>query len=160
MGRDPIPSETPAKSKRRGFCCTELKPKTASMRRRVKPYSQLSTHARLFPAPGTDCQGSTSDLGDPSQNAPFSLFPNPLSPEHAMVHVSGLTDETTPIRVLASDGRVVWQGTGIKCPRSHRLSHSRIHITRHLLHSGRFHLSIRKHRIDGLVIGLGSARNQ
>jgi hypothetical protein len=67
-----------------------------------------------FPAPGTDCQGSTSDLGDPSQNAPFSLFPNPLSPEHAMVHVSGLTDETTPIRVLASDGRVVWQGTGIK----------------------------------------------
>ena len=117
MGMDPIPSETPAKSKRRGFCCTELKPKTALMRRRVKPYSQHSTHARLYPAPGTDCQGSTSDLGDPSQNAPFSLFPNPLSPEHAMVHVSGLTDETTPIRVLASDGRVVWQGTGIKmCP--------------------------------------------
>lgn len=30
-----------------------------------------------------------------------------------MIHISGLTSERAFIRVLASDGRVAWQGNGV-----------------------------------------------
>ena len=43
----------------------------------------------------------------------LSLFPNPMNADHAMVYLSGLPDEQTVIRVIASDGRVAWEGTGI-----------------------------------------------
>ena len=36
-----------------------------------------------------------------------------MGPEHAMVFLSGVNDEQTPIRVFGTDGRVAWQGTGI-----------------------------------------------
>ncbi|MGB1481421.1 MAG: M43 family zinc metalloprotease [Flavobacteriales bacterium] len=65
-----------------------------------------------YPAPGEDCE-QTSNLGDFDQAPTLNLFPNPLSPEHSMVYLSGLDNHQTPIRVLASDGRVAWQGTGI-----------------------------------------------
>ena len=43
----------------------------------------------------------------------LSLFPNPMNADHAMVYLSGLPNEQTVIRVIASDGRVAWEGTGI-----------------------------------------------
>ena len=55
----------------------------------------------------------TNDVGDFNVVSPLNLFPNPMSPEHSMVYLSGLDNDQTSIRVLASDGRVVWQGTGI-----------------------------------------------
>ena len=60
-----------------------------------------------------DDEVSTDNVGDFSEAPALNLFPNPMSPEHNMVFVSGLDDDQTAIRVLASDGRVVWQGTGI-----------------------------------------------
>ena len=60
-----------------------------------------------------DDEVSTDNVGDFSEAPALNLFPNPMSPEHNMVYVSGLDDDQTAIRVLASDGRVVWQGTGI-----------------------------------------------
>jgi hypothetical protein len=65
-----------------------------------------------YPAPGEDCE-ETSNVGDFDQAPALNLFPNPMSPEHSMVYLSGLDNDQTPIRVLASDGRVAWQGTGI-----------------------------------------------
>ncbi len=65
-----------------------------------------------YPAPGEDCE-ETSNVGDFDQAPALNLFPNPMSPEHSMVYLSGLDNHQTPIRVLASDGRVAWQGTGI-----------------------------------------------
>ena len=64
-----------------------------------------------YPAPGEDC--GTDNVGDFHAAPVLNLFPNPMSPEHSMVYVSGLDNPQTPIRVLASDGRVAWQGTGI-----------------------------------------------
>ena len=60
-----------------------------------------------------DDEVSTDNVGDFSEAPALNLFPNPMSPEHNMVFVSGLDDDQTAIRVLASDGRIVWQGTGI-----------------------------------------------
>jgi hypothetical protein len=65
-----------------------------------------------YPAPGQDCTGTTFVENLDALPA-LQLFPNPMSPEHALVHISGLENEQTPIRVMGSDGRVVWQGTGI-----------------------------------------------
>jgi len=53
------------------------------------------------------------NVGDFDVATALNLFPNPMSPEHSMVYLSGLDNDQTPIRVLASDGRVAWQGTGI-----------------------------------------------
>ena len=64
-----------------------------------------------YPAPGEDCE--TDNVGDFNVAPALNLFPNPMSPEHSMVYLSGLDNDQTPIRVLASDGRVAWQGTGI-----------------------------------------------
>jgi hypothetical protein len=55
----------------------------------------------------------TDNVGDFDVVPALNLFPNPMSPEHSMVYLSGLDNDQTPIRVLASDGRVAWQGTGI-----------------------------------------------
>ena len=60
-----------------------------------------------------DDEVSTDNVGEFSEAPELNLFPNPMSPEHSMVFVSGLDNDQTAIRVLASDGRVVWQGTGI-----------------------------------------------
>ena len=60
-----------------------------------------------------DDEVNTDNVGDFFEAPALNLFPNPMSPEHNMVFVSGLDDDQTAIRVLASDGRVVWQGTGI-----------------------------------------------
>ena len=60
-----------------------------------------------------DDEVSTDNVGEFSEAPELNLFPNPMSPEHTMVFVSGLDNDQTAIRVLASDGRVVWQGTGI-----------------------------------------------
>ena len=60
-----------------------------------------------------DDEVSTDNVGDFSETPVLNLFPNPMSPEHSMIFVSGLDNDQTAIRVLASDGRVVWQGTGI-----------------------------------------------
>ena len=55
----------------------------------------------------------TDNVGEFDETPVLNLFPNPMSPEHSMVYLSGLDNEHTVIRVLASDGRVAWQGTGI-----------------------------------------------
>ena len=60
-----------------------------------------------------DDEIATDNVGEFTEVPALNLFPNPMSPEHNMVFVSGLDNEQTAIRVLASDGRVVWQGTGI-----------------------------------------------
>ena len=71
----------------------------------------LGTGGVIVTAPGEDC--GTDNVGDFHAAPVLNLFPNPMSPEHSMVYVSGLDNPQTPIRVLASDGRVAWQGTGI-----------------------------------------------
>ena len=55
----------------------------------------------------------TDNVGEFDETPALNLFPNPMSPEHSMVYLSGLDNEHTVIRVLASDGRVAWQGSGI-----------------------------------------------
>ena len=56
---------------------------------------------------------SVNGLGDFGESPSLNLFPNPMSPEHSMLFVSGLDNDQTTIRVFSSDGRVVWQGNGI-----------------------------------------------
>jgi hypothetical protein len=53
------------------------------------------------------------NVGDLNEAAALNLFPNPMSPEHSMVYLSGLDNNQAFIRVLATDGRVAWEGTGI-----------------------------------------------
>lgn len=63
---------------------------------------------------GYDCEGNEVDsVGSLSESANISLFPNPMNPDHSMVFLSGLPNENTSIRVIATDGRVAWEGTGI-----------------------------------------------
>ena len=66
-----------------------------------------------YPAEGYDCDGNTVSVGSIDAVPNLSLFPNPMNADHAMVYLSGLPDEQTVIRVIASDGRVAWEGTGI-----------------------------------------------
>ena len=60
-----------------------------------------------------ELEGSTIDVGDIDGQPELKAYPNPMGPEHAMVFLSGVNDEQTPIRVFGTDGRVAWQGTGI-----------------------------------------------
>ena len=41
-----------------------------------------------------------------------TLFPNPMTDGDAMVNLRGLANEQAMIRVMGTDGRVVWQGSG------------------------------------------------
>jgi hypothetical protein len=67
-----------------------------------------------YAAEGYDCEGNEVDsVGSLSESANISLFPNPMNPDHSMVFLSGLQNENTTIRVIATDGRVAWEGTGI-----------------------------------------------
>ena len=107
-----------------------------------------------------ELEGSTIDVGDIDAQPELKAYPNPMGPEHAMVFLSGVNDEQTPIRGLRHRWtRGLARHRHLSSPRRGRVSHQRVHFTRHLLHpSGDLH-SIRKHPIDGLVIGFGSARN-
>ena len=60
-----------------------------------------------------ELEDSTIDVGDIDAQPELKAYPNPMGPEHAMVFLSGVNDEQTPIRVFGTDGRVAWQGTGI-----------------------------------------------
>ena len=67
-----------------------------------------------YAAEGYDCEGNEVDsVGSLNESANISLFPNPMNPDHSMVFLSGLPNENTTIRVIATDGRVAWEGTGI-----------------------------------------------
>jgi hypothetical protein len=54
----------------------------------------------------------TDNVGDVTQVEHVTLFPNPMTDGDAMVHLRGLTNEQAMIRVMGTDGRVVWQGSG------------------------------------------------
>ena len=54
----------------------------------------------------------TDNVGEMSQIELVTLFPNPMNDGDEMVHLSGLPNEQAVIRVMGTDGRIVWQGTG------------------------------------------------
>ena len=54
----------------------------------------------------------TDNVGEVSPVEHVTLFPNPMTDGDAMVHLRGLTNEQAMIRVMGTDGRVVWQGSG------------------------------------------------
>ena len=61
----------------------------------------------------TDGQGlETDNVGEVIQAENLTLFPNPMNDGDDMVYLRGLTNEQAFIRVMGTDGRIVWQGTG------------------------------------------------
>jgi hypothetical protein len=54
----------------------------------------------------------TDNVGDVTPFEHVTLFPNPMNDGDAMVYLRGLTNEQALIRVMGTDGRVVWQGSG------------------------------------------------
>ena len=54
----------------------------------------------------------TDNVGDVTQVEHVTLFPNPMTDGDAMVNLRGLANEQAMIRVMGTDGRVVWQGSG------------------------------------------------
>ena len=54
----------------------------------------------------------TDNVGEVTQVEHVTLFPNPMNDGDAMVHLRGLTNEQAMIRVMGTDGRIVWQGSG------------------------------------------------
>ena len=54
----------------------------------------------------------TDNVGDVTPFEHVTIFPNPMNDGDAMVYLRGLTNEQALIRVMGTDGRVVWQGSG------------------------------------------------
>ena len=80
-------------------------------------YSEIATEEDFsceYPDPGYDCAGDVvSSIAGLDEQPELQLFPNPLTSDHSMIHISGLSSESAFIRVLASDGRVAWEGNGV-----------------------------------------------
>ena len=80
-------------------------------------YSEIATEEDFsceYPDPGYDCAGdAVSSIASLDEQPELKLFPNPLTSDHSMIHISGLSSESAFIRVLASDGRLAWEGDGV-----------------------------------------------
>ena len=51
-------------------------------------------------------------MGELNGTEGFTLYPNPMTDGDDLMYLRGLSDVHAVIRVLGTDGRVVWQGTG------------------------------------------------
>ncbi|MEE2918715.1 MAG: zinc-dependent metalloprotease [Bacteroidota bacterium] len=57
-------------------------------------------------------ESETDNVGELNGTEGFTLYPNPMTDGDDLIYLRGLSDVHAVIRVLGTDGRVVWQGTG------------------------------------------------
>ena len=61
-----------------------------------------------------DFENETDDVAEAMEDMTLTMFPNPLNTYEEMVYIRGLENDGVSIRVLGTDGRIAWEGTGFQ----------------------------------------------